>query len=532
VDLVRMRQDFVTYLGEYTLIHIDDYAKSIGEIQSKMFPYLGHDRVFGRMCPFRIDEFYDENVINGLKQQIDALKRVIIYGFGASLIDDHDMLFYVDLPRWTIQERHRTQGLQNWKSGVVEDDALKKFKYGYFVEWRMADRLKESLWNTIDYYIDAVSPDEPKCVMKRDMDRALRRFATEPFRLVPHFDQGVWGGRWMEEVCDLEASEDNYAWCFDGVPEETSLYIRFDNARIETPAINLVLFESRSLLGDRIIRQFGKEFPIRFDMLDTMGGQNLSLQVHPTTEYIRKHFGMSYTQDESYYILDATDDSSVYMGVKEHVTKDSLVRELENAQTTNHFNHESFINRFPVKKHDHISIPNGTIHCSGKNTMVLEISATPYIFTFKLWDWDRLGLDGLPRPIHINHGRHVIDMGRDTAFVANELLNRAEVIQKHEDWMEERTGLHPSEFIETRRHTFKGQVIHHTQWNMNVLNLVEGSEVVVESPTKVFEPFVVHYAETFIIPAEVGSYVIRPLNDDHKTYKTIKAYVRDMEVLE
>lgn len=73
------------------------------------------------------------------------------------------------------------------------------------------------------------------------------------------------------------------------------------------------------------------------------------------------------------------------------------------------FNAEKYVNKFHAKKHDHFLIPAGTIHCSSKNCMVLEISVTPYIFTFKLWDWDRLALDGLPRPIHIEDGEKIFN---------------------------------------------------------------------------------------------------------------------------
>lgn len=185
------------------------------------------------------------------------------------------------------------------------------------------------------------------------------------------------------------------------------------------------------------------------------------------------------------------------------------------------------MNKLPAKKHDHFLIPAGTIHCSGKNSMVLEISATPYIFTHKLWDWGRLDLNGKPRPISIHHGKHNLQYDRDTNYVTSHLVNQFAPTAHGDGWREERTGLHKAEFIETRRHWFTSTVSHDTQEGVNVLNLVEGDEITVESPSGAFAPFVVHYAETFIVPAAVGAYTIRPSGPSvGKECATMKAFVR------
>ena len=189
---------------------------------------------------------------------------------------------------------------------------------------------------------------------------------------------------------------------------------------------------------------------------------------------------------------------------------------------------ERYAVHWPAKKHDHFLIPAGTVHCSGADTMVLEVSATPYIFTFKLWDWGRLGLDGVPRPINLRHGRQVIQRDRTEEWTRRNLINRVEAIGAGPGWREERTGLHESEFIETRRHWFTGAAPHDTRGTVNVLNLVEGREAVVESPSGAFDPFPVHYAETFVVPADVGAYRIRPHPEAGAAREcgTIKAYVR------
>ena len=188
---------------------------------------------------------------------------------------------------------------------------------------------------------------------------------------------------------------------------------------------------------------------------------------------------------------------------------------------------EQYVNQWPAEKHDHFLIPAGIVHCSGANSLVLEISATPYIFTFKLWDWGRQGLDGKPRPINLRHGFANIQWDSTTTWVKQNLINRTLELGEGDGWCEESTGLHEREFIDTRRHWFTKPVLHHTGGGVNVLNLIEGDEAVVSSPDGSFDPFTVHYAETFIVPAKVGEYQIEPAGRSRgRRCATLKAFVR------
>jgi mannose-6-phosphate isomerase class I len=500
------------------------------EIGSKFEKFITDDPVFGRMNSATIEDFLDLSKVREARARLVRSGLNLVIGTGVSLIAaEWDILIYADLARWEIQQRYRRGEIGNLGIQNRAEKASLKYKRGFFLDWRAADRLKTRLLPDIDFLLDCNDPGAPKMISGADLHGALEAAVRRPFRVVPFFDPGPWGGHWMESVCDLPRDKPNYAWCFDCVPEENSLLLGFGKRRVEIPALNLVLMQPRRLLGELVERVFGAEFPIRFDFLDTMAGGNLSLQVHPRTSYIREKFGMAYTQDESYYLLDAADDACVYLGLRESVDPDLMMRELTSAAASPNptFDAAAFVNRFPARKHDHFLIPAGTVHCSGRNSMVLEISATPYIFTFKLWDWARMDLDGNPRPLHLEHGTANICWDRRTRWVRDQLINRVEVIASGPHWREERTGLHQLEFIETRRHWFTGPVEHNTEGNVNVLNLVQGDCAVVESPANSFEPFEVHYAETFIVPAAVGRYSIRPIGrQGSELFATIKAFVR------
>jgi mannose-6-phosphate isomerase class I len=524
-------RELETRLGPALVLRAADAMLPREKIDALVAPFLGgDDPVFGYLSGLALPQFFDAEHLRRGREAIGRVEEgiVLIVGCGASLLHEGDILVYADLARWEAQMRFRRNEASNLG---VESRSLAtglQYKRAFFVDWRVADRWKRPLMARWDFVLDTNDRGVPKLAEGEAVRRGLRHAVTRPFRVVPFFDPAPWGGQWMKEACDLDRSVTNYGWCFDCVPEENSLLLGFGDIRLEIPAIDLVFDQPRALLGEAVHARFGDEFPIRFDFLDTMGGGNLSFQVHPLTEFIQQNFGMHYSQDESYYMLDAGSGANVFLGLRDGVDREAMARDLRVAQAGGApFPAEAYANRWPARKHDHFLIPAGTVHCSGAESMVLEISATPYIFTFKMWDWGRLGLDGKPRPVHLEHGLANVQWDRTTGWTRDNLVNHIEPVRCDDGWREERTGLHEREFIETRRHWFTKTVPHDTRGGVNVLNLVEGEEAVVESPSGAFEPFLVHYAETFIVPAAVGPYTIRPSGPSSgRECATMKAFVR------
>lgn len=535
-----------TYLGVYTdevtaglhalsdqltIIDTGQALRSPADIDALVADFVTDDPVFGYVCPLPLSRFFDADKLATCRQSIQAVAEgvVLVVGIGAALfMEQPDLLLYADMPRWEIQRRFRQNRVANLGAHNPDAGFAYQYKRAFYVDWKVLDRHKQQYMDHWDYVVDTTLTQTPKLISGPALRNAMALTVQRPFRVVPFFDPGPWGGQWLKEVCDLDRSAVNYAWGFDCVPEENSLLYDFGGETVEIPSIDVVFSHPVELLGEAVYAAFGAEFPIRFDFLDTIEGGNLSLQVHPRHAYIREQFGMPYTQNESYYFLDAKEDACVYLGLKEAIQPAEMIADLEKAQQGSvPFDAERYVEKWPIKKHDHALIPAGTVHCSGANSVVLEVSATPFNFTFKLWDWGRTGLDGQPRPISLEHGKKNIEWDRTTEWTRNNLINQIEELGRGDGWREERTGLDEDSFIETRRHWFSTRVTHHTQGVVNVINLIEGDKAVVESPSGAFAPFVVHYAETFIVPAAVGAFTITPSGpSEGQEIGTLKAYIR------
>lgn len=528
-DLAEIRKELSSYFNYASIIDSSDYMKPELVIRRMTQSDVTDHRVFGVITKLRMHDFFETAKIEHLKKKQTKTNLTIYFGIGASLlVDNPDILIYADMARWEIQLRMRKNLVDNIGINNRQESIEEQYKRAYFVDWRVCDELKKDLLTNLDFVLDTNTPSDPKLATGNAIRGALTQATTQPFSVVPYFDAGPWGGQWMKEKFDLDRNTTNFAWSFNCVPEENSLLIEFSNANFEIPSINVVFYKPLELLGPAIYNEFGAEFPIRFDFLDTMDGGNLSLQVHPVKEYIMEQFGMTYTQDESYYIIDAGDDAFVYLGTNDKINPNDMLDDLKRSQSEGHiFDAEKYVTKWSAKKHDHFLIPAGTVHCSGKDCMVLEISATPYIFTFKLWDWGRLGMDGRPRPISIEHGQKVIQWDRTSDWTRNNLINQFEEISCGDGWIEEKTGLHDLEFIETRRQWFNCKVYHNTENTLNVLMIIDGEQAIIESPTDAFDPFIVNFCEAFIVPANVGEYTVKPTGlSKNKKIALIKAFVK------
>ncbi|WP_030669422.1 class I mannose-6-phosphate isomerase [Streptomyces sp. NRRL B-1347] len=459
------------------------------------------------------DPYYCRLADNPLSDLFDELPGtdgppgdlLLVYGPGAALVP-HDVLWYADVPK-RHAEAAVAAGTGHNLGLPYEPGDLRRL---FYIDWPVLDRHRDALAPRLDAWLDVQDPDRPVYLDGEGLRATLADLARRPVRTRPYFNSTPWGGHWAQRRLGFDAGARNTALGYELIAPESGVLIGTGpGLQAEVPFQLLCALHPQELLGADAHARFGTSFPIRFDYLDTVDGGNLSVHCHPREQYMRERFGWPYTQHESYYMTVGGPGARVFLGLREDADADLFRKEVEEAaQDGVPMDPEDHVLTFPAEQGRLFLIPAGTPHASGAGNLVLEISATPYLYSLRFYDWLRPDADGRPRALPYEHGLANLDTARRGEAVARDLVQEPRVLRSGPGWREEVIGALDEMFYEVRRLTLDAdaEATDDTAGRFHVLNVVDGAGV--ELRTAAGDRHPLSYAETLTVPAAVGPYRI------------------------
>lgn len=213
-----------------------------------------------------------------------------------------------------------------------------------------------------------------------------------PIIFDPILNERIWGGTKLKTEFNKNITSDitGESWELSTVKGDVSV---ISNGKYEGKSLNELISEFPSeVLGTKIHKKFGTEFPLLFKFIDAR--EDLSIQVHPNDELAKERHN-SFGKTEMWYVMQADEGARIVVGFKENSSKEEYVENLENKTLL------SILKEVPVKAGDVFFLETGTIHAIGAGIVIAEIQQTSDI-TYRVYDWDRVDAEGKSRELHID----------------------------------------------------------------------------------------------------------------------------------
>jgi len=218
-----------------------------------------------------------------------------------------------------------------------------------------------------------------------------------PISFSPIYMERIWGGRELENVYNRTLPSPNTpygeSWEISDRPDEQSVVI---NGPHSGKTIHELWSKHRQeIFGNNL---HSDRFPLLIKILDSRSP--LSIQVHPPTEIASQLNGEPKT--EIWYIADATPEAKLFVGLKNGTTRETFETSLTDGTCADH------VHEISPKKDQSIFIPSGRLHAIGAGLLIFEIQQNSDT-TYRVFDWNRLGLNGKPRDLHVQQSLQCIN---------------------------------------------------------------------------------------------------------------------------
>jgi mannose-6-phosphate isomerase len=219
----------------------------------------------------------------------------------------------------------------------------------------------------------------------------LNKPTLYPLKFQPILKEKVWGGnKLMQLFGKKELNKTGESWEISCVEGDVSVVA---NGILKGKSLlNLIEEYDAQLLGTRVYKSFGHNFPLLFKFIDAK--EDLSVQLHPNDQLAKKHHD-SFGKTEMWYIMQAEENAQIILGFNSSMNETKYLESISENKITDILHSEN------VKTGDSFLIEPGAVHAIGAGVVLAEIQQTSDV-TYRIYDWDRPGIDGKFRELHLD----------------------------------------------------------------------------------------------------------------------------------
>jgi len=244
-----------------------------------------------------------------------------------------------------------------------------------------------------------------KIIFANSADKLQKELALKmlekPIFFNPIYKKKPWGGNKLKTILnkDIPSDKTGESWEISGLINNISIVKKgfFKGKRLT----DLIAQHQSAFVGEKVFQKYQNQFPLLIKFIDA--AEDLSIQVHPNDTMAKKHH-QSLGKNELWHVIQADENACLYIGFKNEINANEYI------QAVNEQNLENLLHKINVQKGDTFYIPAGTVHSIGKGVLLAEIQQSSDI-TYRIYDWNRLGLDGKPRALHTQKAIEAINFG-------------------------------------------------------------------------------------------------------------------------
>ena len=531
-------------------ICINEVFQSHEFIREYKRPFLEHDPDLGyENQDGLIQDLMDMDKVAALKDRLTALKGqttdapavTIVYAPGAcvkELIDAYDFSFYFDMTKDPIMWNLWDNKLASF--GFDEPDPEYFWKDLYYVDFHLLDNQKWYILDRMDYYVEAVDPNEMTLIEGEAYNTIINRVLDYPIKQVKIFMPGAFGAYRFKQLWEVPGL-DNSAWNNISSPK-LDMIIDIGPKQIRLPSINLLQH------GDRFVGKYWDEkvpkwWPLLAAIDDgyyedpetPLERTAMCQHNHPSTDYVRRNFNEQFGRYETYYIVEAYENSATIMGFQDDANLEEWQRKCWKAAENKELipDWKDYVKIWSTAPGDLFLIPPGTTHGHGGRQMVLEmdtnVNSTTCEYSFYMHDYGRHTwndaegtMTGRKCNLQCKHGFN-IDLGRRESWVKDHLRAKPKTVKWTPEYYIEQFSSLPEMPFHIERITFQKGASYSTEGRfLHVMTLTIGQNITVRSKKDSSLETTLEFLQATAIPADFGDYELINNTDGQATVVLIR----------